>query len=112
MDRRKRFGDFQPIPKQNPFFWQPPASVSRRDERRRVPFCIGSKLGEARTKLTQQGLRVGATDSNDDDARIISQDPLPWTTVANGSEVKLMMKLPQPGGSSGGGGFWPPPLPF
>lgn len=112
MDRRKRFGDFQPIPKQNPFFWQPPAPVSRRDERRRVPFCIGSTLGEARTKLTQQGLRVGATDSNDDDARIISQDPLPWTTVANGTEVKLMMKMPQPGGGGGGGGFWPPPLPF
>lgn len=116
LGRRKRFGDFQPIPKENPFFWQPPASAmprvsSRgRQQQRRVPFCLGYRRDEAVARLEQAGLRLGATDSNDGAARVISQDPLPWANVSPGSEVKLMMKLPQSGGS--GGGFWPPPLPF
>ncbi len=71
-----------------------------------VPNIQGQKLKDAKNLLQQAGLQVGDIQgSQDDNAVVLTSNPLQGSTVQKGSSVNLITVDQNGNGNNGGGGF-------
>ncbi|GGQ74122.1 Stk1 family PASTA domain-containing Ser/Thr kinase [Streptomyces asoensis] len=81
---------------------------SSQPEQTQVPGNLqGMTVKDAKQALQNAGLNVGnIAGSSDDDAKVISSDPAPGSTVDKGQTVNLIAIKDNNGGNNGGGGFF------
>ncbi|MBK3628808.1 Stk1 family PASTA domain-containing Ser/Thr kinase [Streptomyces asoensis] len=81
---------------------------SSQPEQTQVPGNLqGMTVKDAKQALQNAGLNVGnIAGSSDDDAKVISSDPAPGSTVNKGQTVNLIAIKDNNGGNNGGGGFF------
>ncbi|MEU5276030.1 Stk1 family PASTA domain-containing Ser/Thr kinase [Streptomyces asoensis] len=81
---------------------------SSQPEQTQVPGNLqGMTVKDAKQALQNAGLNVGnIAGSSDDDAKVISSDPAPGSTVNKGQTVNLIAIKDNNGGNNGGSGFF------